>query len=73
MWIRDFLPKQIPNARIMTYGYESSPKSRSQLGIRENAEGLFEGLKVKRFKVNSCYPNFFVLAPNLEHRWKNDL
>lgn len=51
MWLKDFLPKQIPNARIMTYGYQSDPISRSVLGIMENAEGLLEGLKVKRIGV----------------------
>jgi hypothetical protein len=24
MWLRDFLPKDIKNIRIMTYGYDSS-------------------------------------------------
>lgn len=29
MWLRDYLPKDAPNARILTYGYQSALQSDS--------------------------------------------
>jgi hypothetical protein len=49
LWLRDFLPKDIPNARIMTYGYDSKVwNSRSVVGIMENAEGFLMDLQWSR-------------------------
>ena len=45
LWLRDFLPLAIPNARIMTFGYDSRVvDSRSILGIMENANSLLTHL-----------------------------
>ena len=45
LWLRDFLPLAIPNARIMTFGYDSRVvNSRSILGIMENANSLLTHL-----------------------------
>lgn len=36
MWLRDFLPKDIPNARVLVYGYQATlQKSKSAAGIQE--------------------------------------
>jgi hypothetical protein len=44
-WLKDFLPKQIPNARIMSYGYSSAVQfSKSVAGIETFAEQLLEDL-----------------------------
>ena len=41
LWLRDFLPLAIPNARIMTFGYDSRVvDGRNILGIMENANNL---------------------------------
>ena len=49
LWLRDFLPLAIPNARIMTFGYDSRvPDSRSILGIMENANSLLTHLSNSR-------------------------
>jgi hypothetical protein len=45
MWLRDFLPQDIPNARILTYGYDASDglfgdKLGSTMGIRNVAKYL---------------------------------
>ncbi|KAF4631578.1 hypothetical protein G7Y89_g6554 [Cudoniella acicularis] len=46
VWIRDFLPKQLPNARIMSYGYNSAVQfSKSVVGIGTFAEQLLEDLR----------------------------
>jgi hypothetical protein len=44
-WLRDFLPKQIPNARIMSYGYNSAVQfSKSVAAIETFAKQLLEDL-----------------------------
>ena len=39
MWLRDFLPREFPNARIMTYGYDSNLKE-SDANITDYRRGL---------------------------------
>jgi hypothetical protein len=44
-WLRDFLPVGIPNARILTYGYDSSIASfATRISISAVAESLLESL-----------------------------
>lgn len=46
VWIRDFLPKQLPSARIMSYGYNSAVQfSKSIAGVGTFAEQLLEDLR----------------------------
>jgi hypothetical protein len=40
MWLRDYLPKDAPNARILTYGYQSSLQSDS-ISILEDHTNKF--------------------------------
>jgi len=41
MWLRDLLPKDLPNTRIMTYGYNSNLFEDASIGrIRDFAKGL---------------------------------
>jgi hypothetical protein len=45
MWLRDFLPSQLPKTRIMTYGYNSNVfDSASTTTIPEFAQGLLGAL-----------------------------
>lgn len=45
VWLRDLLPEKLPNARIMTFEYDSSIfGNRSAFGIEENAAKLLEEL-----------------------------
>ncbi|KAF2181720.1 hypothetical protein K469DRAFT_588829, partial [Zopfia rhizophila CBS 207.26] len=49
MWLRDFLPKSIPNARILTYGYDTRlPGSQSDASILELSRSLLESIKTIR-------------------------
>ena len=49
LWLRDFLPRTIPNARIMTFGYDSRVVgSRSVIGMMENANSLLTQLSLLR-------------------------
>jgi hypothetical protein len=42
-WLQDLLPKQIPNARIMSYGYNSAVQfSKSTADVGTFADGLLE-------------------------------
>ncbi|KAL6831944.1 hypothetical protein V8C40DRAFT_263226 [Trichoderma camerunense] len=49
MWLRDFLPASIPNARVLTYGYNTKlPGSRSKSSILELSRKLLESIKTAR-------------------------
>ena len=49
LWLRDFLPQTIPNARIMSFGYDSRVVgSRSVIGMMENANILLTQLGLRR-------------------------
>ncbi|KAH6880373.1 hypothetical protein B0T10DRAFT_392290, partial [Thelonectria olida] len=49
LWLRDFLPHQIPRCRILTYGYESLRKLSSSItGINDIAADLLERLNAER-------------------------
>jgi hypothetical protein len=48
-WLQDLLPHHIPNARILSFGYNSGVQfSKSVSGISEFAEQLLEGLLARR-------------------------
>jgi hypothetical protein len=48
-WLKDFLPKDTPDARIMTFGYDARVlDSRSVIGMMENANNLLTNLRFRR-------------------------
>src|SRR5215472_10987248 len=52
MWLRDFLPESIPNARILTYGYDSRlPGSQSDDSVPDLSKRLLESIKTIRNEV----------------------
>lgn len=57
MWLRDFLPQSVPNARIFTYGYDTKIcDSQSEASILELGKTLLESIKITRGKnaVRTC-------------------
>jgi hypothetical protein len=49
MWLRDFLPESISNARILIYGYDTKlPGSQSNASILELSRKLLESVKTIR-------------------------
>ncbi|KAK3317309.1 Alpha/Beta hydrolase protein [Cercophora scortea] len=49
MWLRDLLPYKLPNARVMTFGYNASVIGNTSVaGVRENARRLLSLLRDKR-------------------------
>jgi hypothetical protein len=49
MWLKDFLPKKLPTARILLFGYNANVAfETSTAGVREQAENLLNRLKGKR-------------------------
>lgn len=59
MWLRDFLPQSVVNARILTYGYDTKIHgSQSEESILELAKALLESIKTTRRKnivsIYSC-------------------
>jgi hypothetical protein len=65
LWLRDFLPKHIEQARILTYGYDSrynttyGPKELSRLTIHDHAVALLGKLALYRMEtpVTSTSPH----------------
>ena len=45
MWLRDFLPREFPNARIMTYGYNSSLKESNGANMTNYRRGFVQCLR----------------------------
>ncbi|KAI5844262.1 hypothetical protein BZA05DRAFT_172765 [Tricharina praecox] len=61
MWLRDFLPAQMPKTRIMTYGYNSSVWDKtSTTTIPEFAQGLLWAIINKRGRKECNRPIIFV-------------
>ena len=49
LWLRDFLPGDLPNARVLLFGYNSNVAfETSTAGVREQALNLLNRLKLKR-------------------------
>lgn len=49
MWLADLLPNHIPNARVMTFGYNSdNTKTITANGIRKEAINLLVALRSER-------------------------
>lgn len=58
MWLRDFLPQSVPDARILTYGYDSKLfMNNSTASIREFSRNFLEALNTARANdtVNLIY------------------
>ena len=54
VWLRDFAPEDIPQARFITYGYDTSvTTSDSNQGIRELAHTLLDGLANFRLRTQT--------------------
>ena len=45
MWLRDFLPQEFPNARIMTYGYNNGLKELNKLHMTDSRRSFIECLE----------------------------
>jgi hypothetical protein len=76
MWLRDFLPKHVPGARILTYGYDSKLfKNNSNASIFEYSKNLLEALQTARanVEVNKYHFNGYetrldrYVSPRLHH------
>ncbi|CAG7850806.1 SubName: Full=Related to kinesin light chain {ECO:0000313/EMBL:CCA74635.1} [Serendipita indica DSM 11827] len=51
LWLRDLLPSNLPNARILSYGYDADTQSKecvSTQTMRRHAEGLAQALSRQR-------------------------
>jgi hypothetical protein len=49
MWLKDFLPQDIPNIRIMTYGYNSELSNKTdKSGMLDYRKALAQQLEVAR-------------------------
>ena len=48
MWLRDFLPQRFPDARIMTYGYDSSLRGSNGANITDYRRSFIQCLRNSR-------------------------
>ncbi|KAM0794375.1 hypothetical protein BDR22DRAFT_815315, partial [Usnea florida] len=61
MWIRDALPRQLPGARVMLYGYDSAlANSTSSQNLGDVASRFRESLLVNIGKRTYCRPLIFI-------------
>ena len=62
LWLQDFLPHTIPNARIMSFGYDSKVVgSRSVIGMMENANSFLTQLSLRRGSDEVSIKSFHLL------------
>lgn len=58
LWLRDFLPERIPNARIMTWGYDANTYSRTEISrqlLYDHAVNLISDLSLERRLTKVCH------------------
>ncbi|KAF9879711.1 hypothetical protein CkaCkLH20_02522 [Colletotrichum karsti] len=62
VWLRDFLPRDIPDARILLYGYDTKLlRSNSRQNIEELSEGLLDLISaVRRDQESKRRPIIFI-------------
>jgi hypothetical protein len=66
LWLRDSLPRHIPQARIMTYGYDSAVVfARSRMGVGDFALDLLTRLRLARMQPSEQTRPFIVICHSL--------
>jgi alpha-beta hydrolase superfamily lysophospholipase len=61
LWLRDFLPRQFPNARVWSFGYDASVLSKSVADIDDAAIYLVDALDGERHSpASKTKPIIFV-------------
>lgn len=62
LWLQDFLPSQVPEARILSYGYDSTVAfSKSSAGIDDFSRDFLYRLKtVRNSTQENARPIFFI-------------
>jgi hypothetical protein len=61
LWLRDLLPHQLPNVRVLTFGYDADTlrlSGVSQLSLNDHATSLVEELVRCRSDPQVIRPNF---------------
>ncbi|GAP91783.2 putative alpha beta-hydrolase [Rosellinia necatrix] len=58
MWLRDLLPSRLPDARIMTYGYNASIFTASKSDLLQDAVELLQQIQAKR--RDATHPILFI-------------
>jgi hypothetical protein len=55
VWLRDFLPDDVPNIRVLLYGYDTAlEQSDSKQSIIDLAKSLLESIKAFRKVTEVC-------------------
>ena len=68
LWLRDFLPTELPTARVLLFGYNSNLAfETSTAGVFEQAENLLNRLKSKRSVRTLFHRSVHVLSQSLDY------
>lgn len=54
MWLQDYIPKDIPDVRVLIYGYDSDLKDRKARAIIGNHGGNFRNKLLRMRKLGKC-------------------
>jgi len=68
LWLRDLLPKKIPKARILSYGYDANTRGHEQLSVETldgHATALVSKLALKREETSTKERPIIFLAHSL--------
>ncbi|KAB2109740.1 hypothetical protein AG0111_0g1537 [Alternaria gaisen] len=65
LWLRDFLPEDLPNVRVMDYGYSAKVVSHEDNTLFEEAEKLLRKLERKRIESGGDGRPIFLLGYSL--------
>ena len=68
VWLRDFLPSDIPNIRVLVYGYDTKlAESKAKGSIIDLAKSLVESIKAFRDNTNVWLLFPVIKASGLTH------
>ena len=71
MWLRDALPKHLPQLRVWIYGYDSNLQDSESIGdVYEYAESFRRDLRILRGKTKVGHSKFSMCVSG--SRWQFD-
>jgi len=66
MWLKDFLPQEVPTARVMLFGYNANVAfETSTAGVLEQAHNLLNRLYLKRRQGTAKHRPIIFIAHSL--------
>lgn len=63
LWLKEFLPRSLPGARVYTFGYDSEIFGRSNADIGDFARRLLSELSLERESESVCITSSYNFRP----------